>query len=433
MTKQEYEKLYSKLTSKLSNDELRQLDILLSKIKIKDEDIRILNAFYMPGDGKKIPALEELSPSQMKYELRNLFVLLKNNDSGYDFFNKEGKLDDLRKVIEKKVNDISNNMKTRDYFAMIAEDLNTVIKDNHISFDCNGEVFVTGIFIVPYFADVIVEKIDNKFVVENDNDYFDKGYIIKENIDKYLFKTLPGEYERFLIGILKDVNVDSTKSITIDGVTLPLHKSKSADIRFNEPNHFVDYDDYKMLVLTKCKMDENVNYIDYGKKLLDGKCSVISVVGNPGGSSIMCSQIIEGLNGNGTWNVESTTMNVYQYSNIPYRYYSSGSDEPIADGTYEKELYILMNKNTASAGESLVSISNNVKKVIKVGTNTMGCGEFGEAISYVLPQSHVTIRLPFKVFYMEGFHEGIGFSPDYWLDTDNIIEIFNNWLVTHKE
>ena len=39
----------------------------------------------------------------------------------------------------------------------------------------------------------------------------------------------------------------------------------------------------------------------------------------------------------------------------------------------------------------------NVKKVIKVGTNTMGCGEFGEAISYVLPQSHVTIRLPFTL------------------------------------
>ena len=90
--------------------------------------------------------------------------------------------------------------------------------------------------------------------------------------------------------------------------------------------------------------------------------------------------------------------------------------------------YILMNKNTASAGESLVSISNNVKNVIKVGTNTMGCGEFGESLSYVLPQSHVTIHLPYKVFYMEGFHEGIGFYPDYWLDDENIIEVFNDWL-----
>ena len=59
MTKQEYQKLYSKLTSKLSNDELRQLDILLSKIKIKEEAIIILTAFYMPGDGKKIPEIEE--------------------------------------------------------------------------------------------------------------------------------------------------------------------------------------------------------------------------------------------------------------------------------------------------------------------------------------------------------------------------------------
>lgn len=433
MTRDEFLNLYAKLTSKLSDSELEQLHNLLCKFEIEKEDLRILDAFYMPNDDTKVPAIEELTPSQMKYELRNLFVLLRNNYSGYDYFNKKGELDNLKKSLEEKVNRINHNMKTTEFFEIVSKDLNKVIKDNHIYFDCNGEIFNLGTCVAPYFTDVVVEKDNDTYVVINENIFFNKGYIIRQNIDNYIFRTLPSSRERFLIGILKDVYVDNIESIIIDNVILPLHKSRTADVRFNEPNHLVNYDDHKMLVLTKCKMQEGVDYREWGRQLLDGKHAVISVVGNPGGSSIMCSQIIEGLNDNGVWNVESSTMNVYQVTGIPYRYYSSGGNVSTKKGKYNGQLYVLMNKNTASAGEALVSITNNVNNVIKVGTNTMGCGEFGESTSYVLPQSHVTIHLPYKVFYMEGFHEGIGFSPDYWLDTDNIIELFNNWLVTHKE
>ena len=433
MTRDEFLNLYAKLTSKLSDSELEQLHNLLCKFEIEKEDLRILDAFYMPNGDTKVPAIEELTPSQMKYELRNLFVLLRNNYSGYDYFNKKGELDNLKNSLEEKVNRINHNMKTTEFFDIVSKDLNKVIKDNHIYFDCNGEIFNLGTCVAPYFTDVVVEKDNDTYVVINENIFFNKGYIIRQNIDNYIFRTLPSSRERFLIGILKDVYADNIESIIIDNVILPLHKSRTADVRFNEPNHLVNYDDHKMLVLTKCKMQEGVDYREWGRQLLDGKYAVISVVGNPGGSSIMCSQIIEGLNDNGVWNVESSTMNVYQVTGNPYRYYSSGGNVSTKKGKYNGQLYVLMNKNTASAGEALVSITNNVTNVIKVGTNTMGCGEFGESASYVLPQSHVTIHLPYKVFYMEGFHEGIGFSPDYWLDTDNIIEIFNNWLVTHKE
>ena len=428
MTRDEFLNLYAKLTSKLSDSELEQLHNLLCKFEIEKEDLRILDAFYMPNGDTKVPAIEELTPSQMKYELRNIFVLLRNNYSGYDFFNRNNELDRLKLNLEEKINKINTNIKTKEFIELLSKELNSVIKDNHIYFECNGEVFETGISLVPYFTDVVVYEKNNQLIVENDNDYFSKGYVIKQNIDKYLFKTLPGKNERFLIGMLIDVNTDDSKAIDIDGISIPLHKSRCADIRFNELNHFIDYGYYKTLILTKCKMQDDIDYKEWGKQLLDGKCAVISVVGNPGGSSIMCSQIIEGLNGNGVWNVMSSSINVYQNTGIPYRYYSSGENNSIVDGKYDKELYILMNKNTASAGESLVSISNNVKNVIKVGTNTMGCGEFGESLSYVLPQSHVTIHLPYKVFYMEGFHEGIGFYPDYWLDDENIIEVFNDWL-----
>ena len=196
-TKQEYEKLYSKLTSKLSNDELEQLNKYLFKFKISEEDLRILNAFYMPEDDKKIIALEELSPSQMNYELRNLFVLLRNNYSGYDYFNKKGELDNLKNAIEEKVNGINHNMKTTEFFEIVSKDLNKVIKDNHIYFDCNGEIFNLGTCVAPYFTDVVVEKDNDTYVVINENIFFNKGYIIRQNIDNYIFRTLPSSRERF--------------------------------------------------------------------------------------------------------------------------------------------------------------------------------------------------------------------------------------------
>ena len=112
MTRDEFLNLYAKLTSKLSDSELEQLHNLLCKFEIEKEDLRILDAFYMPNGDTKVPAIEELTPSQMKYELRNLFVLLRNNYSGYDYFNKKGELDNLKNSLEEKVNRINHNMKT---------------------------------------------------------------------------------------------------------------------------------------------------------------------------------------------------------------------------------------------------------------------------------------------------------------------------------
>lgn len=431
MTKEEYNQYYNRKFVGLSKEEEIELDKIFKKISFSDIEKKILNAFYIPNRNEHFPSPDIISPVQMKAELKNLFVLLKCNYCGYDYFNRNQELDRIHEKLKEIIDSYKEPIKTDQYFSLIINELHTVIKDNHFSLVCNNKRYELPINKAPYFSDIVVEEREGKYFVINDNEYFNKGYLIKDNIKDYLFETLSyNENKAFLVGVFQNME-DPIKNITIDNAILPLHLSKSFNIKLNRKNELVKHDDYNMIILTMCHINDEYTYDKYrewGEELKEGQCSVISVANNPGGSSNVCSQIISALNGNGIWNVDCSTLNLFQNTGMPFKYYTYYSNSNHEGGTYDKNLYILMNKYTASAGESLVSISNNVKKTIKVGTNTMGCGFFGEVMSYVLPQTHATINISYKAFFMEGFEEGTGFMPDIWMDDENMIDTFTKWL-----
>ena len=68
-------------------------------------------------------------------------------------------------------------------------------------------------------------------------------------------------------------------------------------------------------------------------------------------------------------------------------------------------MYLLCNRNTGSSAES------------------------GNAFWYYLPNSFIHISLASMVgFNGEDYEEGIGFCPDYWLDSLEPIEEVINWI-----
>lgn len=438
MNKIQFNKIYKNglnlLGSNLLNEtELGVFNQLLHKMEIKPEEQRILDAFLIKNSDVEIDTLESLTPFQFRHELDNLYVLLKYNYSGFDYFNKDGSIDLLMNELRSYFSKITTSLNTLDFFNIVASKLNEVIKDNHIGIICNGKRVNMGINKIPYFTDVVLEKVDDRLIVVNDNDYFEKNYVVKGNVEKYLFKTLPiNDNQRFLIGIFQDEKVNK-QSLIFENKELPLHISRSAKVTFSKKNILNECSNHNLYMLNRCTPDQKVDYFDIGKKLSQKDYAIISVLGNPGGSSDVSSQLIRGLNGNGQWHCDGSVYNIFQKSRLPYKYFYTSFDElEKTPNSYDKNLYVLMNKGTASAGEALVSISNNVKNVIKIGTNTMGCGCFGDCIIYVFPQSHATIRLPYKVFYMDGFVEGEGFLPDYWLDDENIIPLVTGWIENGK-
>lgn len=432
MTREEYDKIYNKKFVNLAPEDEEMLNAIFKKIEFSQEDKRILNAFYIPNNREEFKSPEKLSPSQMQAELRNIFLLLKYNYCGYDYFNKDGELDRIHEKLKEIVDSYDNAVDTIDYFKIIMDELHTVIKDNHFSISCNDRRFGLSISKAPFFTDLIVEEQNDNYVIINNNDFFVRDYVIKEDITKYLFKTLPNnENECYLIGLFQSTK-DPVMCIEIDNINLPLHISKSANVVLKQKNRLDEYENYNMVTLTMCNINDEFPYKKYrewGELLKEKKTSAISVIGNPGGSSVVGSEVIGGLNGNGIWDVSCSSLNIFQKTGLPIKYYTyEAQKSSSSNNTYDKKLYVLMNKNTASAGESLVSISNNVKNVIKIGTNTMGCGFFGEVITYILPQSHATIRVACKTFFMNGFEEGTGFTPDYWMDDSDMIETFKEWM-----
>lgn len=414
----------------MNKEDFKRLYINSRGWEIPSEDLRILDAFYIKEeDDEKFTPKERLTNEQLRYELRNIFVLLKYNYSGYDYYNQNQEIIKIKEDLEKEIIKYPDGLETSAFLELVAKKLNVIIKDNHFSFRYNEQTYRMGISVAPYFTDVVVKGSDDGYEVINNNDYFPVGYIIKNILPSNLFKTLPdGDVERYLIGILQDSNKEIL-SLNIAGKDLPLHLSRSATRRYGRENTLTSYSSFSFLQLNLCHYDDLNVYYEYGKKLREGDNAIISVVGNPGGSSYVPEKIFEGLKGNGFWDVCGTNLNLFQRSRIPFRCHCNYGmrPKPILNDTYDKTIYVIMNKQTASAGESLVSMSNEAKKVIKVGTNTLGCGMFGEVLCYVLPQSHAYINIPYKTFFMEGFVEGVGFMPDYWLDDADPNKCFLDW------
>ena len=100
--------------------------------------------------------------------------------------------------------------------------------------------------------------------------------------------------------------------------------------------------------------------------------------------------------------------------------------------TYNGKLFVLQNKGVASSGEAAVKFAQSVKNICFVGSATSGCGQFGENRGYRLPNSGVTFHMGYKVFNMDGFEEGKGIAPDYWLDTTDPVGAVVEYIKTLK-
>jgi len=98
---------------------------------------------------------------------------------------------------------------------------------------------------------------------------------------------------------------------------------------------------------------------------------------------------------------------------------------------YPNKIIILMNKYTASAAELLIFDLYELAgdRVITIGENTAGCVNFTGVFSYTLPNSKISVNLPYidnrgiKQFENSRFKGELnGFYPDYWVVDKNISE-----------
>lgn len=104
----------------------------------------------------------------------------------------------------------------------------------------------------------------------------------------------------------------------------------------------------------------------------------------------------------------------------------------IKSQSYNGKIFVLIDKNTASAAEvgTALSFYENKNSVVLVGENSWGCIDFGGKYEYVLPNSKVRVTLCFNdgrkragIAQNEHWHgDTYGFYPDYYATSENLMD-----------
>ena len=111
-----------------------------------------------------------------------------------------------------------------------------------------------------------------------------------------------------------------------------------------------------------------------------------------------------------------------------YWHIIDSSNKKVKIGNYKGTAILLINRVVGSSGEATISFSKCLKNCILIGENSAGGGIFGDNCLYILPNSKIKLQLPFKLNLIKGFYEGVGFMPDYWLDSKNPINEIIIWI-----
>ena len=99
----------------------------------------------------------------------------------------------------------------------------------------------------------------------------------------------------------------------------------------------------------------------------------------------------------------------------------------IHDGTIwetDNTVFVLIDQNVASAGESFVSQLAMGRRVVLVGSNTMGDLNFGNVSAFYLAHSGISLRFGASLSFRDRLenNEGVGYFPDLWVRPDDSLD-----------
>lgn len=401
---------------------------------------------------KKIEKVSSFSITLKKEEALEDFCHFKyifdNAYSGKEYFENIGV--DFEKCYQ-EIEDFINQYELINLLELIKKYYYTFegkLFDAHLSFTFENERIKFIKSYAAYFADIIIEKKNDIYeVVSSKLDQIKSGDMISCE-DKNLFPTLSPEGRNlYLFGIRA---WDSTERISasVNGKTIdiPLHKCKAGEYKANSQKlKFYEKDGIPVVetpTFSIYKEDgtdsDFINEMsECGKKLKDTNAVVWNILSNGGGNSNYPMSFIEGLNEYAHWPsnyavlsspaINPNIENNNGISSRKWEHIHPSEPHDLNKGTYNGTLYVLINTHVASSGESAVSYAKSVRNCVLIGENTMGCGNFGDVISYKLPYSGMIMTVPYKLF-IGMFKEGEGFTPDLWVDKEDVAGEVLKWL-----
>lgn len=214
--------------------------------------------------------------------------------------------------------------------------------------------------------------------------------------------------------------------------TISLHRCKA--------NHRTEENDICFKHTRICNMDllrsnccdyvgeltEETDFVALGKKFSQNKLLILNYLSNDGGYNRITREFIQGLNDY----VHCEEYCAKLISPVTeekdcFREWSISEATPYERelGVFDGTAILLVNSDTASAGESAILYARSLKRLILIGENSMGGNTFGNIASYSLSHSGIILRIPNMINLCknpEDCIEGQGFTPDYWVDSEDV-------------
>lgn len=168
-----------------------------------------------------------------------------------------------------------------------------------------------------------------------------------------------------------------------------------------------------------------------GTSYLKAPQLVVDIRGNSGGDDIYSYTWLKNYS---FISPENKRMFANKRSNLHYIFY-----EPDTDSTgdwdlaalfneirwrKDKLLFVLIDNNTASSGETFARLLSLGDHVIFVGCNTMGCSTFANNDSYYLPNSGIKLYFGRSLCFYDTLEnsDGIGIFPDLWVNPEDSLD-----------
>ena len=416
---------------------------------------------------------QKLSSKEAIEDLEEALQNLMKNYAGYDdaewrlHLNGSGWTDRLAVYYDSMR--LKEQFTLEEFFDLLGRFLNPIV-DEHFTIkmpSSDGIEYVkTHSFTkryIPFFTDLRINKVGDRFIVSSISDLnLDLNDLEIRNITTanastaelntwYLYPTVPSapDTEEFLLGMFleeKPKDEISLRFYSINGKPvlrkLTLHRCK---VRYTNAGKGANWSFQSgskgslpiLRVRTAVEEEISESFWATVDSIKHAKAAILDLRRNLGGSDAVAmnwcgavypqeyrmsegNTIIAGGSGNPRSRWNPLTINTAISLQGP-------EELTLQDNRYDGRLFVLLDKNVASSGETFAALLRQIPGAVWVGENSRRCVSYGNAdITRKLTHSRILLRYGWTLYSWGATfptREGVGFFPDYWIDSDNPCQV----------
>ena len=429
-----------------------------------------------------------LTHEQIYEEIHLIFNLLRNGYAAYKYFGGDDVFFPIRDSALEKLAGMDNPMRVSTYFNNILNLLlgSGAIADNH--FHISNMTY--GIpKLIPYMNNNLILRRnpshENSFITEIDGTFYKVLEVLRDaqpiegilptitqdgefawafglvTVDRWQnsatfrhdFFHNNGQNVFDITVILEntDTGISHSRVITLQAVDVPVRQSGSSMITTQTSNGVMIIENR---TLSARSQEDLADFYNSASAFRDKPVAIIDLRGNKGGQGEYPSEwvrLYSGQTPTGSLFYSHKSQVVDELLGLSRANNSSITEMDIEDEYYddstgllpistqeiiknENVIIVLMDKDTASAGELFVRNLRQLENVLFVGTNTKGALLTSDVGRTTLPHSNMNIsfgtalRMPFDLSQFEG----IGFMPDLYIPPEESLERVFRFIERYK-